>query len=471
MNPTIPERSDGLPLNLNDQLLLTNGIGITVREFLQVVGGGLKFGEIEISPTAVIENFRLTQNTTYIDGQLAPDPEGETRPPYDVKFINAVADIDQEFILDISIPEAGYVALTLGLRGVDTVDTLFGNEIIPNFFAIGFAQFGGVYHCFFSETFAGDGTSQTLPSGAISSPDLRLILENGFVRIEGIAPEVFSIPIPTNLQLEATIYSIGFITPVPQPVNFTLQAAGDFGKPSDWAPGNFYTVLSGGELYGYLFYRDDFLLVSGENTVIPFRFGDFITRLEIVGIISDTVDGYIVSAPVQALLQNMVETKIASMMQETGPGSLQEFVHENDYSRVWECLFPGENSNGTIYTLRSINPEMIYIPDRSTSITIFVRTNDQPDDVPSHHRIFIPDSMQPRSINFSCFPTKLLFGGDMVPPSYSISQAGYNLDTGEGMIAEVQLFPVNALTSDDPTDLLENIVFLNVTKVKNLFQV
>lgn len=477
MNPFIAERSDGLPLNLNDQLLLVNGVGITVREFIQMVGGGggtgLKFGEIEVSPTTVITDFQLSANTVYENELLSPNPEGTTTPPYDVKYTRASTNIEQEFILDFTIPEAGYVAITVNSREVDVASILFGNEIVPNFFAIGFAMFGGQYQAFLSDTFNGDGTSSLLPSGSITSANLRLILGNGIIRIEGIPPNIFSIPIDINQSLQFNLLSIGFISPIPQPVNFVLQSAGSFVKPEDWAVGNFYTVLSGGELYGYLLNRDDFILVSGEDSIVPFRFGDFITRLEIVGIISDTVDGYIVSAPVQALLQNMTATKIASMMQETGPGTLQDFVYKNDYSRVWENLFSGENSNGTIYRISSSNPEMIYVPDRDTDIVFFIRSDGLPTDVPSFHRVHIANTFLGRSVNFSCFDgqntAKLQYGGDLIPGTYSPSEAGYQLQPGEGMIAEIQIFPVAKLASEDPNDILESIVFLKVTKVSNPF--
>ena len=477
MNPVIAERSDGLPLNLNDQLLLVNGIGITVREFIQMAGGsggtGLKFGEIEISPTTVITDFQLSANTIYENELLSPNPEGAMKPPYDVKYIQASKDIEQEFILDFTIPEAGYVAITVNSREVDVASILFGNEVVPNFFAIGLAMFGGQYQAFFSDTFNGDGTSSLLPSGAITSSNLRLILGNGIIRIEGIPPNVFSIPIDVNQSLQFNLLSIGFLSPIPQPVNFVLQSAGSFVKPEDWAVGNFYTVLSGGDLYGYLLNRDDFILVSGEESIVPFRFGDFITRLEIVGIISDTVDGYIVSAPIQALLQNMTATKIASMMQETGPGTLQDFVYKNDYSRVWENLFSGENSNEAIYHISSSNPEMIYVPDRDTSISIFIRSNGFPSDVPSFHRVYIPNTFIGRNVTFVYFDGpdagKLQYGGDLNPSQNSTNQAGYQLQPGDGMIAEIQIFPVAKLASEDPNDILESIVFLKVTKVSNSF--
>lgn len=477
MNPNIAERSDGLPLNLNDQLLLVNGIGITVREFLQMVGGsggtGLNFGEIEVSPTAVITDFQLSANTIYENELLSPNPEGTTKPPYPVKYIQASKDIEQEFILDFNIPEAGFVVITINSREVDAVSILFETEVVPNFFSVGFALFGGQYQAFFTDSFNGDGTTVTLPSGAITSSDLRLILGNGIIRIEGIPPNVFSIPIDVNQSLQFNLLSLAYLGPIPQPVNFVLQSAGSFVKPEDWAVGNFYTVLSGGDLYGYLLNRDDFILVSGEESIIPFRFGDFITRLEIVGIVSNTVDGYIVSAPVQALLQNMTATKIASMMQETGPGTLQDFVYKNDYSRVWENLFSLANSNGAFYEISSSKPEMIYVPDRDTNITFFIRSNDLPSDVPSFHRVYIPNTFIGRNVSFVYFDGqnagKLQYGGDLNPSQYGSNQAQYQLQPGDGMIAEVQIFPVAKLATDDPSDILESIVFLKVTKVSNPF--
>lgn len=477
MNPIIAERSDGFPLNLNDQLLLVNGIGITVREFLQMVGGsggtGLNFGEIEISPTSVITDFQLSANTIYENELLSPNPEGTSKPPYDTKYIQASKNIEQEFILDFIIPEAGFVVITVNSREVDTVSILFENKVVPFYFSVGFALFGGQYHAIFTDSFNGDGTTVTLPSGAITSSDLRLILGNGIIRLEGIPPNVFSIPIDVNQSLQFNLLSLGFLSPIPQPVNFVLRSAESFVKPEDWAVGNFYTVLSGGDLYGYLLNRDDFILVSGEESIIPFRFGDFITRLEIVGIVSDTVDGYIVSAPVQALLQNMTATKIASMMQETGPGTLQDFIYKNDYSRVWENLFSLTNSNGAFYEISSSKPEMIYVPDRDTNISFFIRSNDLPSDVPSFHRVYIPNTFIGRDVNFVYFDGqnagKLQYGGDLNPSQSGSNQAGYLLQPGNGMIAEIQIFPVAKLTSEDPNDILESIVFLKVTKVSNPF--
>lgn len=478
MNPNIAERSDGLPLNLNDQLLLVNGIGITVREFLQMVGGsggtGLNFGEIEVSPTTVITDFQLSANTIYEDELLSPDPEGTTTPPYESKYTRASKNIEQGLILDFIIPETGFIAITVNSREVDVISFLFGTEVIPNTFLIVFAMFGGQYQVFFNDTFNGDGTSTTaLPSGSITSQNIRLILDNGAIRIEGIPTNVFSIPIDMNQSLEFNIFSIGFFSLIPQPVNFVLQTGGSFVKPENWAVGNFYNVLSGGELYGYLLNRYDFFLVSGEDSIIPFRFGDFITRLEIVGIISDTVDGYIVSAPVQALLQNMTATKIASMMQETGPGTLQDFIYKNDYSRVWENLFSLTNSNGAFYEISSSKPEMIYVPDRDTNISFFIRSNGLPSDVPSFHRVYIPNTFIGRDVNFVYFDGqnagKLQYGGDLNPSQSGSNQAGYLLQPGNGMIAEIQIFPVAKLTSEDPNDILESIVFLKVTKVSNPF--
>ena len=50
MDTLYPEKTDGKPIRLNDQIRLEDGTAVTVREFLQMpgVGGGLTFGQISL---------------------------------------------------------------------------------------------------------------------------------------------------------------------------------------------------------------------------------------------------------------------------------------------------------------------------------------------------------------------------------------------------------------------------------------
>lgn len=350
--PNLAEKANGVPLKDDDMLVLNDGQTISVREFVQrlttTLGSppDLPYGLLDLGPLEQLTPT-ISAGTSYTNGILAPNPNGATyitdSAPEGIFYTEASYPLSDRTSITTVAPTQGFVIIALTNQEPLPISTLY-NENVNDYVLVGAGVFGGAVQLTFSLN--NGETNGNLPAGSLTSPELTFLINVtddpsiALITLDGISPELFSIPFAFDNFDKLSVISVAGFEPLPSAVPVMVGGVGEFVPPLEWedgaADGKIYRVVSAGTLFNKRLIVDDFVKMIDQCTdIIPWRFGNFLTRLEVISIISSTVDGYIVSQPVQELLANIVTTQVNALKLDVGEGSLQQFVFDNDFSQQY----------------------------------------------------------------------------------------------------------------------------------------